>query len=279
MMNRSMTAAASLAILGGTAQAQLFDSFSTGKDRIYTQTSIAQPSIADFYGYRLALFDAEGSVTAHNIGTVTVTFPDGVQQASFTGDQFGVFATYFSPTTYSTEAALDAALPAGDYAFDLSGGLFGDIGGSLQQPAFNPWNEVPYVTNFNDIQNAAAGVDLLVDYNDWTPNSATTPLNNFVFYSVQNLTTGTTVFGTPFGLHPGEQPTEFTIPGGLLTPGDYQINILYSARIALLTPDFEGAVAINSFDTYTNVPFTVVPAPSSAGMLALAGLAAARRRR
>ncbi len=266
-----------LAFLSGIAQAQLFDSFSTGKDRIYTQTSIAQPTIAGFYGYRLALFDSDGSVTADNIGTVTVTFPDGVQQASFTGDQFGVFATYFSPTTYSTEAALDTALPAGAYAFDLSGGLFGDVGGSLQQPDFNPWNEVPYVTNFSDIQNVAPGVDLLVDYNDWTPDSATTPLNNFVFYGVENLTTGTTVFGTPFGLRPGEQPTEFTIPGGLLTPGDYQIVILYSARIALLTPDFEGAVAINSFDTYTNVRFTVVPEPAALTCLTLAALWRRRR--
>lgn len=260
------------ALLASPALTQV-EAFRNTKQRTYTQTSAAAPLAPDSYSYSHDLFDIDGTLTPANIGTATVTRPDGVTSTLVAND-VGVFVFFFGPT-FATEAELDAALPSGDYGFQIDGGDFGFQSGTLTQAGFNPWNAVSVVTNFDDLGTTLPGDDILVEFDEWTPAPETTPGRSAIFWSLTNLDTNTSVFGSdaPDGL------TSILLDGSGIVAGNYRFSLNFSARIEDATDGFEGAFATQAFDSVTLVDFTVVPSPGTAAIVGVVGIAAGRRRR
>ncbi len=272
MMNR-ITIPLVGALFASPAIAQV-EFFRNIKQRTYSQTSAAAPVGPDSYSYVHDLFDIDGTLTPANIGTATVTRPDGVTNTLAAND-FGVFVTFFGPT-FATEAELDASLPSGDYEFAIDGGAFGTQSGTLTQADFNAWNAVPYVTNFDDLGTTFAGEDILVQFDEWTPSAETTPDRSAIFWSLTNLDTNTiTTFGSaaPDGL------ASIILDGSSIVAGDYRFSLNFSARIEDTTDGFEGAFATQAFDSITFVEFTIVPSPGGAALITVFTITAAGRRR
>lgn len=265
----TLTAAATTS----TTLAQV-ETFRTIKARNYTQTDNTQPVSADFYGYVHDLFSLNATLTPENVGVVTVTRPDGVVN-DLIANPAGNFVTFFGPT-FATEAELDAAVPAGDYVFDIDGGNFGPQTGTISQVGFNPWNAVPFATNFDQLQDADPGQDLTILFDRWMPDAATTPGRSGIFWSLIDLDTNAAI---EFDTAP-LAATSITLDGDNLTPGNYRVILSFSARIEDADAGFDGAAdASQAFDSNTAIDFNVIPTPASAALLALPALAAARRRR
>jgi len=270
MNHIAVTLAAALFASPAIAQVEFFRNI---KQRTYTQTSAAAPVAPDLYSYAHDLFDIDGTLTPANIGTATVTRPDSVTNTLVANDA-GVFVTFLSPA-FATEAELDAALPSGDYGFQINGGDFGFQSGTLTQVGFNPWNAVPVVTNFDDLGTTLPGDDILVEFDEWTPAPETTPGRSAIFWSLTNLDTNITTFGSdaPDGL------TSILLDGSGIVAGNYRFSLNFSARIEDATDGFEGAFATQAFDSVTLVDFTVVPSPGTAALAGMVGIATCGRRR
>ncbi len=262
------------ALFAGDPALGQVDSYGNTKDRYYHQVSAAQPAAPVGYSYNHYLFSWEEDLSFANVGTVRVDRPDG-GTVSYPASG-GRFATFFGPW-FGAEAELDAALPAGNYHFSMSGGSFGPQSGVVDQPDFNAWNDVPYVLNFDDVQAASPGQDLVVDFNDWTPDPRTTPDRSPIFWELFNRSANESVIGG--FLFPGDE-SEFTIPGALLAPATYELSIIFSARIEEFPAGFGAALGTTAFDTTTRLDFVVTPEPSGlVGLLSLVGILTAARRR
>jgi hypothetical protein len=268
---KSLSVCAALAAVcasAGLAQATVFD-YSNFKSRFATQTGTGVLSGYVYQGFQRVV----GILDAASAGEVTVTTPSAEVRTMV--ELFpGYFAAFSAGLT--SEAELDAWLPGGDYTFRLTGGTLGDSVGTVTVPETNLWTNAPMVLNWNDLQNAQAGVGLFVDISDFVVAPGTN--DGGFFWTLRDLTAGTAQsFFQSFS-----DPSEFTIDGSLLIGGhNYSIDLLNSAKVnnGIADGALADGIGFVSFDTVVEARFTVVPAPGAAGLLGAAALLTARRRR
>ncbi|MDX2018506.1 MAG: PEP-CTERM sorting domain-containing protein [Planctomycetota bacterium] len=263
-------AAAAVCALAGLAQASVSD-YSNFKSRYTTQTGAG---VLEAYVYQGIHRVVGGpSLNPTTAGDVKVTLPGGQERT------LGLlFDGYFVAGAggFTSEAALDGWMPAGDYTFSLTGGTLGDSSGTVSVPEVNLWASAPMIMNWNDVQSAQANTALVVDVAEAVVDPSIN--DGGFFWTVRNLTAGTAFSSfQSFG-----DPSQFEIDGALLIAGhEYLLELYYAARIPNGVADgvLSEGVGFTSFDTVVEARFTVVPAPGAMGLLGAGLLAAARRRR
>lgn len=248
------------------------DSMSTTLFAGYTQTSNAVPATADFAG---AAFNLRGTdLTAATLGLAQVLPLGGGPTRTLT--PAGTQAS--AVENYASVAALNAAVPAGDYVFSISGGTLGDGSLTLVQPA-PAFPAVPAFTNFASLPVADPSAPLTLTFTPFTlPSGA---LGGGISIFIANAATNAEVFSA----FPSTALDSVLVPAGTLQFGvEYRTTIIFATFAFPLTLDGSGALE-NVVDvradwvSSTSGTFRLVPAPGAAAALGLGALAAARRRR
>jgi hypothetical protein len=192
---------------------------------------------------------------------------------------------HFQTPSFATLADMEAAYPFGTYTFT------GNNGDSayLSYTADDYPQSNPYLTgtDYTSLQGMDSSQGFTFDFSPFTTGSTAT--DSFIFFTIFDETTGTTVFND--GFLPATTPSVF-LPGGTLTPGDlYDYELDYSNRDILNCADGVNCGAVFppqlGFDARTDGLFTTasasaVPEPRSYAVLlaaAFAGILILRRRR
>jgi len=196
--------------------------------------------------------------------------------------------TLTSPTTLlyqtgsiPTQAAMDAAFPAGTYKFDVTGGTMGPASATIDYTAdFFPLS-LPFLdgTNFSDLQGMNSAAPFAFDFSPFVPGGGAN--ESFIFFTLFDLNTLSFVFDA--GFLPATT-AGLVLPGGTLQPGhDYSYELDFSNRVLVPSPGavFQGQLG---FDSRTSGRFstTAVPEPGIAiiGLgLGVSSAALLRRRR
>jgi hypothetical protein len=222
----------------------------------YDQTSNAQPTTpSEYFGNVGVSASSPADLTG---GQVTSTSP--LSPMTLTGSN-GNFS--FSTPGLSSKAALDTDLPNGTtYTYTLSGGNFGGQSATLSTPSSDAYaSAVPYFTNnaFTALQNVNAHSAITLTWNAFTaPTGVNTPL---IFIGISEVSTGQSVFG----ISGDNTITSTTVAANTLLPGtQYDLDIVYSARLQTPNAGFTDATSFTAYDLRTDLVFTTaVPEPSS----------------
>jgi hypothetical protein len=191
--------------------------------------------------------------------STTLTYPGAGSPATLTPN--GAALLEYGSQSYATQAALLAAYPFGTYTAVTQGGTQAPTTVSINyQSASFPNGPVFTAGTFTGAQNLNAAQPFTFSW-----NSFSNPTNDaFVFFSITNATTGTTVFSGSF------LPTTTlsqTVPGGTLTRGvTYTADVDFSNRI---DGSSNGIGTFQGFDRNTSFNFAAAPEPSCAVALAL----------
>lgn len=190
------------------------------------------------------------SVRKPNNTSVTLTHEEG-------DNEF-----YFEPV-FATKAALDAAYPAGNYAFTIrtANQATQFVTLNLAADAYPP--AAPHVANWVELQSAETN-GTTVQWDAW-PDA---PTNSFILFSVED-SQGDEVFSTagpgdPMAL-PGSA-TSAVIPGGLLAVGQtYYVTIVFANPTVLDTASVPGALGIAGYYRQTTAAIVVPTPPPASG--------------
>lgn len=248
-----MCALTCVSLAGAGVPPAIFD-YTVFKTRVIEQVDQNQPTSFLSYSTDQRLFGA--NITPTSVGNPTVTFPDmSVRPLNeYVGD--AVVTRFEGP--FVDEAALDAATPSGTYQFNISGGTLGTAQGTMSVNAVNLWSNVPFVTNWSDMQSFSTLSDFTVTYN--MPELDPLVNNGGVFWDIVDLGTNTIVLA---GFNGFADPTDIFIPGGTLAGNtNYTVRINFSARVlnGTGTGAMLAALGQASWDTSTRAFFTTPPA-------------------
>lgn len=265
-------AVAGLAAAGssGIAHAQL-KTADVGVNPTFEQTGPGMAGVTSTGGFFSARAFVTGS-TDFSGGPLIYGGPGSPQTLSFNSTDI---AFEFSDSN-SSFATLQSLYPAGAYMFALSGG---------SQPATavsviyvgGAYSNVPFATNFSDLQGLDATKSFVVDLNTYVPGSVAD--SSGIFFTIDDGL-GNPVFSS------GDLPdttTSVTVPGGILAAGhSYTFDVLFDNRIGGVD---DGVTLTQFYDTHTDGSFFTaagaVPEPSTWAMLLMgfAGLGVMIRRR
>jgi hypothetical protein len=257
-----------LSLLAPAATASILN-YDLFKNTVYDQVSDASPVTP--VGYFGSVGVISNNTTDFTAADVTSASPLSPMVLLGSGGNFS-FATPF----LATKSQLDADLPNGAlYTYNISSGTLGSQSATLSTPASDAYSAtVPFLTNsgFTALQGVNASSPISLSWNPYVaPLGVNTPLT---FIGITRVSDGVLAFGTS-----GSNLFASTVvPGNTLQPGtQYDLDLVYSARIATPNAGFGGAGSFASFDLRTDLIFTtapaaIVPEPSSFTPLALGGL-------
>lgn len=161
-------------IAGNISQVDIF------KNQVFTQTSGAAPTAPSGFFANIEL----DSVDPGDFDAVSVSYPGPDSPTSLT--QFGPAFWGYGPG-FATQAAMDAAVPLGDYVYTATNSMTSDSETATLDYTGDAYaSAIPALTS--GTWNALNGLDpstaITVDFDTFTPASATTPGNGFVFFSI-----------------------------------------------------------------------------------------------
>ncbi|HEY4312274.1 MAG TPA: PEP-CTERM sorting domain-containing protein [Pirellulales bacterium] len=238
-----------------TARAQI-DFYRFFKTDNYQQTSDAQPTVAEsFVGNVDILFDDGLNLTPAQVSSTSPLSPMPLGLVAPGNLRFSQL--------YASAAARDVDFPAGtSYDYQVTDGPVGPVDAVLNVPVkdlFAP--QVPYFTGttYDQLQGLNPTNDFTLPFNGYaTPDGINTPL---IFIGINRVSDGQSVYGNSGP----STSTSFTIPGNTLEPGtQYDVSLVYSARIDTARAGFGGATSEVGFDLHTDLIFTTaVPEPAT----------------
>ena len=167
---------------------------------------------------------------------------------------------------------MDAAFPFGTYTFT---GNPGADTASYAYSADDYAQSNPFLTgtDYSSLQGMNPSLAFTFHFNPFTTGGTAT--SSFIFFTITDLTTNTTVYSS--GFLPASSPS-VTVAGGTFAPGDmfdYQID--YSNRDTVASPGAQFNASLG-FDIHTDGTFTTgaavaTPEPSTAALIGFALLA------
>ncbi|MGA8447178.1 MAG: PEPxxWA-CTERM sorting domain-containing protein [Roseiarcus sp.] len=181
---------------------------------------------------------------------------------------------------------LQMDFPTGGYEFALTGGNMGPAFANIHYDG-DAYSNTPELTaaSYNALQGMNPSDPLTVDFNMMEVSQNATEGANAIFFSITDLSTGTTVFSDALPT----DATSVTIGSGTLAAGQiYVFDLLFDDRIT--GDDGNGTPITQFYDTHTNGLFatagiTPVPEPSTWAMMLIgfagigyAGYRSARKR-
>ena len=162
------------------------------KGVLFTQTNAAAP-VTDLNPFSIYAFVADRNLQGNNINSVTVDFPGGplgfVPQA--TERKTSAVIDLEALVSFSTQAALDANFPNGDYTFNfdtVNDGVFSDT----LNLSGDSYPSAPHISNFTAAQSIDPAADFVLTW-DAFPGGTTNSVIHLNIYEGTNL-----VFETGF---------------------------------------------------------------------------------
>jgi len=260
----------SLGAVTYSADVVTYDAF---KNRVYEQTTAAQPSAPDHYSFFARIF-LDSSLSS---ATSTLTVPN-----SATYDMGSSGSLFIHQDTFTSEATMNATFPSGAYQYSLNSPDLNpnNQGGILNLPDPFYSLSIPYFTNFNSFSSINITQPFTFQWNQFQTN-ASAPLSQ-IFFTLYDNKTGAFVVNQFF---PNSTTQSYTVPAGTMVLGDsYQASIYFSSRENTPNAGFNLANALASFDEVTAASLLTVPEPTSftlagVGSLLLASLTCLARRK
>lgn len=244
------------------ADIQLVDIF---KNVVYDQTSGTAPTTpSSFFG------DIElSSQNAGDFNSVIVTYPGPASPTSLPQ----VSPTFFSyGPSFATQAAMNAAIPFGTYAYSATGASSGTAALNYTTDAFTSAIPALNATSFNALNGLNPSTALTIGFNPFTVNPLAS--QGFTFFTIFNGSG--TAFADGF-LAPGS--TSLVLPANtLLSNTTYTFELDFSDRINGVGPNGGPTLVgsdVRTIGTFTTGATAPVPEPSSAGLLFTVVIAAA----
>jgi hypothetical protein len=182
---------------------------------------------------------------------------------------------------FSSRAELDLAQPNNsDVTYRVSTLNAGSLDATVRYGGTNAPSTIAHVSNWGDLQGMNASFAMPVTVNSYTPSQEGAS-EQVTTWGVYRRSDGAFMTGN-IG---GAELSNFTIPANILSAGtDYVLNITFAVREVEMNGAFfggRGSTFYGSVDHVTEVPFSTaaIPTPAVAGLLGLATMNAARRRR
>ncbi len=160
---------------------------------------------------------------------------------------------------FPNQAALDLALPNGDYALSIAATNDGlkSLTLNLTGDAYPP---PPHIQNWPETQTVDASKDFGLKWDAYAGGTA----NDFIFVSVRKLTNGDPLFSTPFletAGHLDGTATSVILPAGTLQPGEtYDAYVRFDKILTRDTASYPGAVGSASYARGTHFNLKVATA-------------------
>ena len=265
------------AFLGVHAALATAGDFTIDKYGFFYQTSNSQPTTATDWCFN-AYAEASSPL---DFSAAQLTPPSG-SPISLSGGSLLTLPK--GPSTYSTQAQLDAAFADGAYTFEATSGRLSGDTASLTMPAgsFYP-TAVPYLnaSSFASLEDYDPSQSLQVTWNSFSPDARTT--YPFVEFFILDPSNG---YATLFTADTSTEVSNFTsatIPASTLSPDhQYLATLVFSNDIQTQYAYFSTYNTDIEKEYFTDITFTTVPEPSSIVLLgagAIALYAVARRGR
>lgn len=203
--------------------------------------------------------------SAAGFNSAQVTYPGAGSPVALTQSPTDstFFNKYFGP--YASLAALQTALPFGDYTTSFTNGTITDSA-TIDYSAEHFQSSVPELSpvSLTELEDLNPSQSVTLDFNAFTPDSATnSTVGTYVIISGPN--------STPFSTFVAPGVTSVTVPAGtLLGNTSYSLAIDQGGRIAT-APNAEGVNTEFGFAVDDNINFTTAPEPGALG-LSLAGV-------
>lgn len=283
LISRSLCMAlvAATTALGTSSAPAAIQFFGVTKGQNFQQTSNATPaSPSSLFGFMTLTSSNATDYTAAQVTTNDVV-PSPISPFTLSPISPGAF-TFFN--SYATLSALDTDFPNNAlYTFAISGGTLGSQSSLLLVPPSNRFpSHVPALSGsqYDELQGMDSTAPFEFNWSGYTPAAGiTTPS---IFLSITNLSGDP---GASWFFSGDNAYTSQVLSGGSLLPGaKYSLNLTYYSSIFAPDVFFVGADSIVAYSMSTDLVFTtLVPEPSSLGLIGIGGLGLAaslsRRRR
>ncbi len=165
--------------------------------------------------------------------------------------------------SFKTQAALDAAYPAGNYTFAFNTLNNGQEAGTVLFPSGADYPAAPQILNYSSAQSINPSLDFNLQ---WTPDAASGPADYVWMYIAD--TNGTVVFTTPFppgapGSPPGTNSSA-VIPAGTLKPAsEYEGRLQFFRAAATNSSSIPGAPGVAVFASVNSFTLATISSPSA----------------
>jgi hypothetical protein len=270
------TTAAAAAVMASTPTSHAaINNYALFRVASFTQNSTAAPTTADDYFFS----DRAFVDSASDFDSASLAYPGPGTPATLDliPDPVSPFFNYGSPSV-STQAALDAAFPAGTYSTTATNSITSATQTvSVDVTNLNVFSHtIPALTpaGYTAIQGLHASADTTLSFNTFLPDAAANESD--IFFTLFD-TSGNSVFDA--GFLPSST-TGITIPANTLQPNTpYTYTLIFSDRINSTDPN--GLFDDLGYDLSTSGAFTTEPAPEPAtlSLLSVAGLTLLLKRR
>ncbi len=251
--------------------------YDTFKVQYFSQISTSQPVTTTGFGG----FANVNASLASDLSGGTVTSSSPLSPMTLTGSggnySFGIFP--------ATKVLLDADFPNGTtYTFHLTGGTYNGQSAAVATPATDDYSAtVPYFTGstYTTLQNFNVANLLNLTFNSYaTPAGVNTPLT---YIEIDKVSDSSAVYST----NGTNTLTSASVGANTLAPAtQYDLSIVYSARLLTTNAGFGTATSFAAYDLRTDLFFTTAaltatPEPASFGIagLGIFGLLLAVRRK
>jgi hypothetical protein len=228
-------------------------------------------------------FSADLFSTVPNAYTSASVTPPGSAAISLTQSTPGDYG--YETNLIPNQAAMDSMFSTGTYTFNGTHGASTDTA-TLNYTGNDYSKTNPYLTGntYSSLQGMNSAQNFTFNLSPYTPGGAASETDAFIFFTIFDYTTNTTVFNDSFL---SSSTTSILLPGNTLTAGDsYDYEIDYSDRDTVQGTDGQFAPLLG-FDVRTDGTFTTadvapVPEPGSflllgTGLLGIAGRTIRRR--
>ena len=236
--------------------------YTVSKWETYLQSSAATPVSAIVLNDPNGDFDFEASVSGGNLSVLSpapsVTLPGGATETLvYTGGQWHFNGSAPAPHNFTSQAALDAAFPDGNYTLHV-GSLAGNVTFAL---APDSYPNTPMIVNGTwDAQGnltVSATANATVSFNTFT-NYAAGGAVSFSIYEIGSDGQGHPLVGSQlvnaFNLSTQSDPllTSYTIPAGTLQPNQlYYAEVNFTRILNPNTSTIPGALGGAIFERHT----------------------------
>ena len=221
--------------------------FSIYESEYYDQNSDTQPAILTY----VAFFAGLHTLGKDQATSLTLTTPKDQLPVDAAGHTwFYLYDVMKEPDL----SILENKYPPGAYTFKLSGGDLNGKSATLNKPAPEFPEEIPYlsVKTYSSLQGISPSKSLNLTWEPWTP-SGKTANGHYTFFNIYDLDNGEK---TAFTFGGKSDSHGVQLPAGTLRPhGHYKFRIVFGNRIESRNTPFTGAYSTVTFDRYTTGKF------------------------
>lgn len=229
------------------------------KEQEFFQSAAGAPVAASPQGFRINSSVDVASSTS--VSSAVLKLPDGsTQTLSYSSDD----QSYSLRTYYDTQAALDAAYPAGGYTLTINAVHDGAKQIPLSLPA-TTFPNGPHLSNYSAAQSIDPSAPFVFTWDSFAGGTE----NDFIQVMIQNNqgdVASSPDFGKPNYLN--GKATSFTLPAGVLQAGSqYEVRLAFYKPVSFDTTTYPGATGVVVFGSRTKLNIQTAGGASNADVI------------